>query len=58
MDGYRDEREPLVEQFEELCELQDIVELGPNWNDIEQIVVTLNRSSAIPQPEEASGKRT
>jgi hypothetical protein len=29
--------------FEELAELHDIVELGPDWNTIDQIVVTLNR---------------
>jgi hypothetical protein len=46
--SYRDERKPAVVAFEELDELHDIIELGPNWNDIDQIVVTLNRSSAQP----------
>jgi hypothetical protein len=32
--------------------LHDIVEMGPNWIFIEQIVVTLNRSSAEPRREE------
>ncbi len=35
-------RPSQVEQFEELEELHDIVDTGPNWNEIEQIVVTLN----------------
>lgn len=46
---HRDEREPMIEQFEELYELHHIVEIGPNWNEIEQIVVTLNRSSVVPR---------
>lgn len=29
--------------IEELDELQDIVERGPNWNTIDRIVVTLDR---------------
>jgi hypothetical protein len=49
---YRTGRAPLVEQFEELYELHDIVETGPNWNEIEQIIVTLNLSSVEPQPEQ------
>ena len=28
--------------FEELFELHDIIERGPNWNTIEHIIVTLN----------------
>lgn len=56
---YRDEREPLIEQFEELYELHHVVEVGPDWNDIEQIVITLNRSSAMPRQEDtASGEPT
>jgi len=42
---YRNGAPPLIEQFEELVELY-IVELGPDWNEIEQIVVTLNMSPA------------
>ena len=52
---YRDEREPLIEHFEELCELHDVVEVGPDWNEIEQIVVTLNLSSAMPRQEDTAG---
>lgn len=37
--------------FEELDELHDIVERGPDWNEIERIVVTLNRPSASPKKE-------
>ena len=52
---YRDNGRPLIEQFEELYELHHIVEVGPNWNEIEQIVVTLNRSSAMPRQEDTAG---
>jgi hypothetical protein len=34
-----------VEAFEELYELHDIIEHGPDWNSIETITVTLNRWS-------------
>jgi hypothetical protein len=49
---YRDGTEPQVVAFEEIADLHDIVERGPNWNAIEQIVVTLNLSSAKPRHEE------
>jgi hypothetical protein len=45
---YRNGVEPLIVQFEEILELHNIVENGPDWNEIEQIVVTLNRSSVRP----------
>lgn len=32
--------------FEEIKELHDIVERGPDWNTIDQIVVTLARRSS------------
>ena len=38
--------------FEELDELRDIIERGPDWNVIHKIVVTLNRRSV----EVACGK--
>lgn len=31
--------------IEEIDELHDIVERGPDWNTIEQIVITLDRKS-------------
>jgi hypothetical protein len=37
--------------FDELRELQNIVERGPNWNTIDRIVVTLNRPSIRPARE-------
>jgi hypothetical protein len=46
--SYNDDKPTDVVAFEELFELQDIVERGPNWNTIEQIVVTLNLSSVEP----------
>jgi hypothetical protein len=48
---YNTGRGPQIVQFEELYELQDIIEHGPNWNEIEQIVVILNGSSATPRRE-------
>ncbi|HEX9231344.1 MAG TPA: hypothetical protein VF869_05520 [Jatrophihabitantaceae bacterium] len=46
---YRTGRTMAVVAFEELRELHDIVERGPNWNEIDQIVVTLNLSSVKQQ---------
>jgi hypothetical protein len=43
---YRNGRDVEVVTFEEMAELHDIVEMGPNWNEIERIVVTLNLNSA------------
>jgi hypothetical protein len=45
---YNNGEPPEVVAFEELVELHDIVELGPDWNTIDQIVVTLNRPSVTP----------
>jgi hypothetical protein len=49
--SYNNERRPKIVQFEELVELHDVVEMGPDWNEFEQIVVTLNRPSATPRRE-------
>lgn len=38
--------------FEELEELHDIVERGPDWNTIDRIVVSLNRTAVEPFPSE------
>ena len=48
---YTDGTPPDVVAFEELFELQDIVERGPDWNAIECIVVTLNLPSVKPTRE-------
>ena len=53
---YRNGRKALIEQFEELYQLHDIVEHGPDWNEIDQIIVTLNRSSATPTADMSSGR--
>jgi hypothetical protein len=45
--SYTDETPPEVVAFEELFELHDIIERGPNWNSIERIVVTLNITSVL-----------
>jgi hypothetical protein len=39
-------------QFEELADLHDVVEMWADWNEIEQIVITINVSSAAPRREE------
>jgi hypothetical protein len=44
--------DPAVVEFEELVELHHLVEMGPDWNEIQQIVVTLNRPSVTPRREE------
>jgi hypothetical protein len=36
--------------FEEIEDLDEIVELGPDWNLIDRIVITLNRPTLEPQP--------
>jgi hypothetical protein len=54
---YRNGRKPLLEQFEELHQLHDIVEHGPDWNEIEQIIVTLNRSVRLAHRDHRGGRR-
>jgi hypothetical protein len=48
---YTDGTPPEVVAFEELFELQEIIERGPNWNVIERIEVTLNIPSVEPTRE-------
>lgn len=48
---YNDGTAPDVYTFEELNALHELVEMGPNWNMIERIVVTLNRPSVMPRNE-------
>ena len=42
---YRTEAGPVdvVHEIEELAELQDLVERGPDWNTLVDIRITLNR---------------
>ncbi len=37
--------------FEEISDLEDIVERGPDWNEIDHITITLNRPSLTPRQE-------
>jgi len=46
---YNDGRTMAVHAFEELPELHDLVEIGPNWNAIDRIVITLNTPSVRPE---------
>ena len=56
---YRNGDPPYIVDFEEITDLHDLIEMGPNWNVIEQIVVTLNLSSIAPRREEiGEGKET
>jgi hypothetical protein len=48
---YNDGRTTAVHAFEELLELHDLVEMGPNWNTIDRIVITLNTPSVSPKRE-------
>jgi hypothetical protein len=48
---HRNGLSPEIVTFEELGELQEIVELGPDWNNIEKIEIHLNRPSRDPSPE-------
>lgn len=46
-----------VEHFiEEIDDLADIVERGPDWNAIERIEITLNRTSTYFTLEEAAAQ--
>jgi hypothetical protein len=40
---YRDATPTLILKFEELEDLDEIIEHGPDWNTIDRIVITLNR---------------
>jgi hypothetical protein len=46
---YNNGEPTTVFAFDELSELHAIVELGPDWNMIEAITITLNRPSMRPQ---------
>jgi hypothetical protein len=48
---YLTNRMTAVVAFEELEDLQNIVEQGPDWNEIDFITVTLNRPSVEPKRE-------
>jgi len=46
---YSNGRPPLLLRFEELEDLDEIVEHGPDWREIEHIVITLNRPTLEPK---------
>ena len=48
---YTDGTPPEVVAFEELFELQEIIERGPNRSAIERIMITLNLPSVKPTRE-------
>jgi hypothetical protein len=48
---YNDGCTTTLHTFEELHELHDLVEMGPDWNTIEHIVITLNLTSVGPSRE-------
>lgn len=41
---------PKVVAMEEIEDLDEIVERGPDWNTIDRIIITLNRPSVIVTP--------
>lgn len=45
---YLSERPKAIVAFEEIADLDRIVERGPDWNEIDQIVITLNRPTVKP----------
>lgn len=49
---YTTGRAVTVVKFEEIEDLDEIIEHGPNWEEIDQIVITLNKSAvALGTPE-------
>jgi hypothetical protein len=40
---YRTDRASTIHAFEEIEDLDELIELGPDWHEIERIVITLNR---------------
>ncbi|WP_152535388.1 hypothetical protein [Bradyrhizobium sp. Ai1a-2] len=48
---YRGEDKPRLVLLEELEDLDELVERGPDWNTIDRIVITLNRPSVEPVKE-------
>ena len=55
--SYLTDRPIAVVAFEEIEDLHPIIERGSNWNEIDKIVITLNRISATPKTEAADGRR-
>lgn len=53
---YRSGRAPAVHVFEEIEDLDELVEQGPDWHTIEQIVITLNRPVPGHNPEDSTAK--
>jgi hypothetical protein len=54
---YRTDRETDVVTFEEVVDLHEIIELGPDWHEIDEILITLNRPGLQPEPEPDSAPR-
>jgi hypothetical protein len=48
---YRTDRETDVVTFEEIADLHNIIEFGPDWHEIDQVVITLNRPVLRPATE-------
>ena len=44
-------RVTTIEQVEEICEVHDLVEAGPDWNYLVDVKITLNRMSGTPEGE-------
>jgi hypothetical protein len=48
---FRDGASPWIFVVEELEQIDERIELGPDWRTIDQIVITLNRPILVPTPE-------
>lgn len=44
---YRDGSAPTLHRFEEIEDLDELIERGRDWNDIDQITITLNRPALV-----------
>jgi hypothetical protein len=52
---YKDGKPPLIFTVGELEDMDERIELGPDWHTIEQIVITLNRPVPSWQPRPGIG---
>jgi len=51
---YRGILQPFVVAFEEIEDLDEMIEQGPDWRELENIVITLNRTVLEPSRKEAA----
>jgi hypothetical protein len=54
---YVTDRPMQLAVFEEIEDLDEIIERGPDWNEIEEIKITLNRPTALATKEPTDDDR-